>query len=102
VITEESISVDVIQLALMWMRETSSQMEYTFSSIKTEKVIEPLLNWIVIAIPDRLIKLDLFELSSHCLFSVLSLLVVQSVLTFELGNKLQTKRSSGTFITVDC
>ena len=57
-IRKQGISVDEVQLAFVRMWEAPSKNVNILSSIKAQKSIQPLLNWIVHAIPDWLIKAD--------------------------------------------
>ena len=85
----------------MWMREALAQVLDSLCCIETEEVVEPSFNRIIVAISDRLIQLYFFQLTTDQLLILVWLVEVLTRLPFELRNKLEGKRSSSAFVSVD-
>jgi len=62
VVTEESISVDIVELTIIGVR-SSSLKRLSLSAVETQDVVQPALDRIIRSISDRLFKLKLLELS---------------------------------------
>lgn len=70
-VAEKSISVDIVKLALLGMWIALSQLLDLLGSIQAKQIVQPLLDRVIEAIPDWLVELDFFELSSLVLEAVL-------------------------------
>ena len=53
---KESVSVDEVQFALAWMWESPSQSVNVLGGIQAEEAVQPPLDWVVHAVPDRFVK----------------------------------------------
>ena len=95
VVGEEGISVHVVEVALVRVGATSTQLVDLLSCLQAQEVIQPLFNWIVDTVTNWLVKGYFLKDASRDrdISSTLILLVVilwsLSVLFSELVDKLE-------------
>ena len=55
VIREECVPVHEIQVALIGVRASGFQLVYLLGGLQTQQIVQPLLNWVVVSVPNRLV-----------------------------------------------
>ena len=85
-IREKSISVHEVKVTLIWVWKALAQALNLLRCVKAQKITEPLLDRVIITIPDWLIQLYFLELSTWIRLSMLLgllIVILSSILLFE-------------------
>ena len=77
-IREKSISIDVVKLALVGVRESFSQRHNILCRVQAQQACQPTLDGVVVAVSDWLFHNDFFQTSS---------LVLEFILLSQLRNE---------------
>lgn len=103
-VREQSVPVDIVELTLARMRETSAQDVLVLGGVEAEQGVEPLLDGVVHAVSDRLIELHFSQGPSSAKSLVFTSLVVLHpllVLFSEGVKKLERQGSAGSLVAMD-
>jgi predicted RNA binding protein with dsRBD fold (UPF0201 family) len=101
-VREQSVTVDKVELTLTRVRKTPTKLLYILRSIQAEQAIEPLLNRVVLAIPDRLIQFYLKKSSARINeVSFLDMLDSHLILLPQAVNELQRQAATCSLIAMD-
>ena len=98
-VAKKCVSVDIVKVTLVGVRKSLLEPVNFFRAIKAQEVIQPLLNWIAVSIPDWLVKRDFFQ--EPALGRLVCLLVIpRPLLSFQLVNQLERQTSTCAFVAV--
>jgi len=61
VVREQSVSVDVVKLALARMGEAEDELVIVLGGVEAEQVVKPLFDWVSLSVPDWLVQTGLHE-----------------------------------------
>ena len=98
VVGEKGILVEEVEITLFWVRQPTLERR-SFGGVEQEKCVEPVFDWVVGGVSDRVLHGYFLE-NSGISSSLVSIVLNQLILIPQLLNQLQRQRPPSAFIPI--